>query len=266
MIGTEKRLKMSHGETCYFEGGTGYPTLMLHGAGFTSGGYAWLGVMQTIGEKYHCYALDALNFGTGDVFDDEFSFAYMVDHVREFMDLLEIEKANVIGRSMGGWISTLFAYESPERVNKLVLQAPGGAATRPLQGMVNFKTPEDERIRHAVTSSLERVDMDPEPIVREYIGKAHDPAQVEGFSKVMKHMTAPLTRERYNTVRRLPFIKAPTLVCWGTNDQTNDFSLSEVVHGGIKGSKLAVFEGAGHGICDERPDEFCKEVLSFLGE
>ncbi|HEY3116820.1 MAG TPA: alpha/beta hydrolase [Chloroflexota bacterium] len=266
MMGAEKRLKMSHGETCYFEGGAGYPAVMLHGAGFTSGGYSWLNVMQTMGEQYHCYAMDCLNFGPGDVFDEEFSFAYMVDHVREFMDLLDLDRAHVIGRSMGGWIATLFAYESPERVNKLVLQAPGGAATRPLQNMVNFKVPEDERIRQAVESSLKDVDMDPEPIVQEYLGKAHDPAQVDGFAKVMKHMTAPLTRQRYNTVRRLPFIKAPTLVCWGTADQTNDFSLAAVVHGGIKGSKLAVFEGAGHGICDERPAEFSKEVLAFLNE
>ncbi len=266
MIGTEKRLKMSHGETCYFEGGTGFPIVMLHGVGFTSGGYSWLEVMQTFGEKYHCYALDALNFGSGDIFDDEFSFGYMVDHVREFMDLNGIAQANVMGRSMGGWVATLLAYESPERVNKLVLQAPGGAATRPLQSMVNFKAPDDDRIRAAVTGSLARLDMDPEPIVQQFLSKAHDPAQLEGFGKVMKHMTAPLTRVRYNTIRRMPFIKAPTLVCWGTNDQTNDFSLSEIVHGGIKGSKLEVFEGAGHGISDERPVEFCKAVMDFLGE
>ena len=89
--------------------------------------------------------------------------------------------------------------------------------------------------------------------------------QVESFAKVMKHMTAPLTRERYNTLRRLPFIKAPTLICWGTADQTNDFSLSALVHDGIKGSKLAVFEGAGHGVSDEQPEAFVKEVMDFLG-
>lgn len=55
------------------------------------------------------------------------------------------------------------------------------------------------------------MDIDPEPIVQEYLDKAHDPVQVESFAKVMKHMTAPLTRERYKTLRRLPFIKAPTL-------------------------------------------------------
>ena len=133
MVATEKRVKMSHGETRYFEAGTGYPTILIHGAGFTSGGDSWLYNMIPMSEKYRCLAIDCLNFGTGDPFNDEFSFAYLVDHVREFMDVLEVEKANVVGRSMGGWIATLIAYESPERVNKLVIQAPGGAATRPLQ-------------------------------------------------------------------------------------------------------------------------------------
>ena len=77
--------------------------------------------------------MDSLNWGSGDVFDQEFSFAYLVDHVREFMDVLGIEQANVVGHSMGGWILTLLCYESPNRVRKAVNVAGGGAATRPLQ-------------------------------------------------------------------------------------------------------------------------------------
>src|SRR5947207_770788 len=103
MVGEEKRVKMSHGETRYYEAGTGYPTILIHGAGFTSGADSWLYNMQTLSSKLRCLSIDALNFGSSDVFDQEFSFAYMVDHVREFMDVLDIEKANVVGRSMGGW-------------------------------------------------------------------------------------------------------------------------------------------------------------------
>jgi len=57
--------------------------------------------------------------GSGDVFDQEFSFAYLVDHVREFMSL-GIDSANVRCHSMGGWILTLLSYESPDRVRKAV--------------------------------------------------------------------------------------------------------------------------------------------------
>jgi pimeloyl-ACP methyl ester carboxylesterase len=180
------------------------------------------------------------------------------------MDVMGLESANIVGHSMGGWIATLFAYESPSRVRKLVLVAAGGAATRPLQNMVEFRVPSDENIREQISGRLAKVNIDAEPIVEGYVEKAHDSEKVEAFAKVMKHMTAPLTRQRYNTLRRLPHIKAPTLVLWGREDKTNDISLGEQVHAGIKGSKFIVFEQTGHGVPQERPEEFATEVLAFL--
>ena len=69
--------------------------------------------MGPLAERCRVLAIDCLNWGPGDVFDQEFSFAYLVDHVREFMDAMGIEKANIVGHSMGGWIATLMGYESP---------------------------------------------------------------------------------------------------------------------------------------------------------
>ena len=63
----------------------------------------------------------------------------------------------------------------------------------------------------------------------------------------MKHMTNPMTRPRYNTLRRLAYIPVPTLVVWGDKDATNDVSMAHELHDGIKGSKLVIFEGIGHG-------------------
>ena len=78
-------------------------------------------------------------------------------------------------------------------------------------------------------------------------------------------MTNPLTRQRYNTLRRLPYVKTPALILWGRNDAVNDVSMAEALHAGIKGSRLAVFEETGHNVQGERPAEFAREVLAFLG-
>jgi pimeloyl-ACP methyl ester carboxylesterase len=262
---TEHRIKLTHGETRYYDGGAGDPTIFIHGVGFNAGADGWLQVMEPMSERLRVISIDCLNWGPGDVFNDEFSFAYLVDHVREIMDGLGLDRANIVGHSMGGWLATLFAYESPERVNKLVLVAAGGTATRPLQSMVEFKPPTDEVIREQVGKRLASIEIDAEPIVESYVERVHDPEKVEAYSKVMKHMSAPLTRQQYNTLRRLPHIKAPTLVLWGRNDQTNDVSLGEQIHAGIKGSKLVVLEETGHMLPQERPNEFVKEVLAFLG-
>jgi pimeloyl-ACP methyl ester carboxylesterase len=263
---TEKSAEMSHGKTRYFEAGSGYPTILIHGAGIESGADGWLITFDDLASQLRVLSIDSLNWGPGDVFDQEFSFAYQVDHIREFMDVLGIEKANIVGHSMGGWLATLFAYESPERVNRLVLVAAGGAATRPLQNMVDWTPPDPAGVRERISARVTKasVPVNGDAIVESYVKKVTDPQHTGAFAKVMKHMTNPMTRSRYNVLRRLPYIKAPTLILWGDNDKTNDVSMGEALRDGIKGSKLVVFPDTGHGVPQERPKEFAKEVLDFL--
>lgn len=263
---SRKFVELTHGKTRYFEAGSGYPTILIHGVGFLSGGDGMLQVMPHLAERLHVYAPDCLNWGPGDVFNQELSFAYLVDHIREFMDALGIEKANVAGHSMGGWIATLLAYESPHRLNRVVLSAAGGTATRPLQSMVQFTPPTEDAVREQVTKRLESLPpgVDGTAILNDYLKKTRDPIQVEAYGKVMRHMTNPETRTRYNTLRRLPLISTPTLIVWGTNDQTNDIAMAHELNDGIKDSKLVTFEGAGHMIPNERSDDWAREVRSFL--
>jgi pimeloyl-ACP methyl ester carboxylesterase len=258
----ERFLDLSHGKTRILEAGTGYPTLLVHGAGFISSADNWRGVMKPLAEKLHVIAMDALNYGKGDVFDQEFSFAYMVDHIREVIDALGYEKVNFIGHSMGGWLGTLFGYESPNRINKLVLVAAGGTQARPLSSMVDWQPPTEEAIRTNAGRGLP--DDERERVVQGYLEKRAKPDHVEGFAKVMKHMTNPETRIRYNTMRRLKWIPVPTLVVWGSDDKVNDISMAHDHADGIPNSKLIIYDGVGHGVPQEAPDKFVKDVLEFL--
>ena len=258
----ERFLELSHGKTRILEAGTGYPTLLVHGAGFISSADNWLGVMRPLAEKLHVISMDALNYGKGDVFNQEFSFAYMVDHIREVIDALGYEKVNFIGHSMGGWLGTLFGYESPHRINKLVLVAAGGTQARPLSTMVDWQPPSEEDIKKNAGRALS--DEDRERAVRGYLEKRSKPEHVEGFARVMKHMTNPDTRIRYNTMRRLKWIPVPTLVVWGAEDKTNDVSMAHEHAEGIPNSKLIIYEGVGHGVPQEVPDKFVADVLAFL--
>ena len=263
---TEKAVTLSQGETRYFEAGTGFPLILVHGAGFLGGAEGWLPLMPTLGTRFRVLAIDCLNFGTSDVFDQEFSFAYLVDHVREFMDALGIEKANLAGHSMGGWIATLFAYESPERLNKVVLSSAGGTAKRPLQNMVEWKPPTAEQVTNQMSGRLANLPpgIESSRLLDQALAAAASTEHTDAFAKVMRHMSNPMTRQRYNTMRRLPHIKVPTLILWGIEDKTNDVSMGHDLHEGIKDSKIVLFEGAGHGTPQERPDEWLKAVMEFL--
>ncbi len=263
-VWTEKYAEMTHGKTRYWEAGAGFPTILLHGAGWTSGCESWTRNIGPLSEHFHVFAIDCLNWGVGDVFQQEFSFAYLVDHVREFMDLMGVERANFVGHSMGGWIVTLLAYESPQRVNKLVNVAGGGTATRPLQNMVEFKVPSEEQIREQFANRFPEGTVDLEKVVAPYIRKNSLPGHAEAFAGVMRHMTNPDTRVRYNTLRRMPHIKAPTLVCWGTDDQTNAFEMGEQTAATIPGARLVPFEGVGHMLPQQAAERFNEAVLEFL--
>jgi pimeloyl-ACP methyl ester carboxylesterase len=266
-VWTEKYVQMNHGETRYWEAGSGEPTILLHGAGWNSGCENWALNIGPLSAKLRVLAMDCLNWGLGDVVDQEFSFAYLVDHVREFMDVLGIERANFVGHSMGGWIVTLFSYESPHRVRKTVNVAGGGTASRPLQTMVEFKVPEPEQTRQQFTRIANNSGgtLSVDELAAPFLRKRDLPGHPEAFAKVMRHMTDPLTRQRYNTLRRLPFISVPTLVIWGREDPVN--TLDEVgmpTANGIPNAKLIVYDNTGHAVPQEQPARFNADVLDFL--
>jgi len=266
-VWTEKYAQLGHGKTRYWEAGTGTPTILIHGAGWNSGCENWALTMAPLSEHLRVLAIDCLNWGPGDILPQEFSFAYLVDHVREFMDVLGIEQANVVGHSMGGWILTLLSYESPNRVLKAVNVAGGGAATRPLQNMVEFKVPSPEAIRQHFTRLAEASGgtLTVDELAAPYIAKRDLPGHPEAFAGVMRHMTNPLTRQRYNTLRRLPHITVPTLVVWGRDDAVNSLEeLGEPTANHIPGARLVVYDNTGHGVPQEQPAQFARDVLDFL--
>src|ERR1700738_3889444 len=265
-VWTEKRAQMSHGQTRYWEAGSGTPTILLHGAGWNSGCENWSLTIGPLSEHLRVLAMDCLNWGTGDIFDQEFSFPYLVDHVREFMDVLGIEQANVVGHSMGGWILTLLCYESPNRVRKAVNVAGGGAAARPLQTMVEFKVPAPEQIRqhYARLAEASAGTLSVDELAATFIRKRDLPGHPEAFAKVMRHMTNPLTRQRYNILRRLPFISVPTLVVWGREDAVNSFEeVGQPTARGIPNAKLVVYDNTGHNVPTEQPARFAQDVIDF---
>jgi pimeloyl-ACP methyl ester carboxylesterase len=263
----EKYVTLSHGKTRYYEAGTGHPTILLHGVGFTAGADNWVLNLGPLSSKLRVIAPDCVGWGKGDRLDLEYSFAYLVDFIRELQDALGLESSNIVGHSMGGWLASLFAYESPNRVDKLVLVASGGAAPRTLNSMTNFKPPaRDQLLAQLKTRFDPNADIDLEAYADKEMEKANIPGAVEAYQRILNHMNNNVTRQRYNTLRRMPYIKAPTLVIWGRQDSTNALELGEQTHQAIKGSKMIVIENCEHYIPTEHPTEFNNALLEFLAD
>jgi pimeloyl-ACP methyl ester carboxylesterase len=254
---------MSHGRTRYFEAGQGEPVLLVHGAGFLSGGDGWLPVIPGLAERFHVYSVDCLGFGPGDHLDQPYSFGYLVDHLREFQDVMGLSSSHVVGHSMGGWLGVLLAYESPNRVQRFVDIAGGGAATRNLTTMVAWQPPPEEDVRAAV-SRFAGSNIDSAVLLEERLAMLHNEKTTSGFRRLMDHMTNPETRVRYNTLRRLPLVTAPTLVVWGSEDAVNALELGEQTAELIPDAKLVVYDGIGHNVPYEAPARLVETITDFL--
>jgi pimeloyl-ACP methyl ester carboxylesterase len=262
-IGQHKSLDLSHGRTRYREAGVGPAVILLHGVSFALGGDAWLANINGLASGFRVLAPDFPGWGPGDQLELGYSFAYLADFVREFQDALDLRSSHIVGHSMGGWVASVLAYESPQRIGKLVLVASGGMATRPLATMATWQPPGEQDIQLAL-SGLERAGIDIAPLVKERVSLARDPQRAERFRRIMEHMTHPETRHRYHMSRRLPHIPNETMILWGTDDAVNDIEMGRATQRLIAHSQLRIFDGAGHNLPTERPDEFNQAILSFL--
>lgn len=258
-----RSVDLSHGRTRYLEAGAGPAVILLHGVGFALGADAWRANIPGLAAGLRVLAPDFPGWGPGDQLQLGYSFAYLADFVREFQDALGLEPAHVVGHSMGGWVASVLAYESPQRVGKLVLVASGGMATRPLPAMSDWMPPGEQEIRNSM-SGLEALGVDTRPLVQERVRLAADPERAERFRRVMAHMTHPETRRRYHMARRLPHIPNSTMILWGTADAVNNIELGRETERLLPHAELRVFDGAGHNLPIERPAEFNQALLDFL--
>ena len=263
-MNTEREVELSHGRTRYIDAGSGPPVILLHGVGFTSGGDSWWPVVGPLATRLRVLAPDFMGWGLGDRFDREYSFAYLVDFVREFQDALGLDRTHIVGHSMGGWIATLLAYESPQRIDRLVLVASGGAATRTLHSMTSFQPPTREQIEAQLHKTVKVPEADFDGLTERAVQKTQVPGAVEAYQKILNHMNDPEHRRRYNTLRRLPHISVPTLIVWGRDDQVNALELGEQLHAGIPGSRLEVLDDCGHFVPTEKAQELSQLLVDFL--
>lgn len=260
---SEHFVTLSHGRTRYFDSGEGAPTILLHGVGFSAGGTSWYRNIEQLSQGLRVLAVDFVGWGTGDRLGQGYSFAYLVDFVREFQDALGLASSNIVGHSMGGWVASLFAYESPERVDRLALTASGGVATRTIAQMTEFQPPTKQQTLDRIAalpgiSPAEAADW------AEYDwANMQTPGALESYRKILANMNVAETRSRYNTQRRLPLIQAETLVVWGTRDEVNHLDLGIKTAELIPRSRLVTFD-CGHMVPHEEPDQLNRALLEFF--
>lgn len=262
----ERWVEMSHGSTRYFAAGeehSGPPLLLLHGVGYTYGGGNWLLTLEALSRNRRVIAPDILGWGPGGRLQQEYSFAYLVDFVRELQDTIGITRCDVLGHSMGGWIASLLAYESPQRVERLVLASSGGLAARQIKEMVEFKAPSHVELLDDIARRMPHHADEHAAVAAVEAANVAAPGSLAAYQRILAHMMNNETRERYNTRRRLPHVLSPALVIWGEDDDVNNLELGELAHSLLPISRMKVL-ACGHFPQTQAPEAFHAEIESFL--
>ena len=260
----ERTLQLTDYKARFIEAGEGTPTICIHGVGFTSGAESWLPAIRAgLADGLHIIAVDNVGWGAGERPDFEYSLYYFADFIRELQDQLGYAKTNIIGHSLGGWIAATFAYESPDRVIKLVLDNIAGMNATPPDAVSNFQLPTEDRVRTQIAANFRPEDVEDQ--FQFAWRNVQTPGAENAFRQVTKHLNDPIMRRRYHLGRRLNQIKVPTLVSWGElGSDLFPLSTGQDVAARVPGAKLDVVEGGTHFTMQGKPVEFVQAVHKFL--
>src|SRR5260370_15679699 len=122
MAGWEERIKMGGKAIQLFTGGAGAPLLFLHGAGV----YWWMPAHELLAARHRVHAPVHPGFGVSEGYEEIEGMDDLVFHTLDVMDALGLERADVVGLSLGGWLAAELALRHPGRVNRLVLVDAAG--------------------------------------------------------------------------------------------------------------------------------------------
>src|SRR3954468_9506480 len=121
---TPKDIELHGHRVSYRQGGSGPALLLLHGV--TNSSATWEGVAPALAEHFPLIAPDLLGPGESATPRGDYSLGAHASGARDVMTALGIERATVVGHSLGGGIAMQFAYQFPERCERLVLVSSGG--------------------------------------------------------------------------------------------------------------------------------------------
>jgi 3-oxoadipate enol-lactonase len=243
--------------------GSGDPLLMIQGLGYGRSG--WGSALTLLAQRFKVVAFDNRGFGGSEITPGPYTTAQLARDAVAVLDAAGIERTHVIGISLGGMIAQELVLAAPRRVEKLVLcsTTPGGPQSVPM--------PEK-----TVALMGRQAQLDPQEAMRLFVENALSPEPPQGLvDEIVAYRTAnppdgagwsaqASAGAAHDASARLGEIGVLTLVVHGTADSVVDARNAPLIADAIPGARLELFEGVGHLLPWERPEEFVALVEEFL--
>lgn len=255
-------------------GDKGSTVLLIHGIGGSL--EDWMLNANALAKHHRVYAMDLVGSGHTDKPSVPYSISYMAQFVKDFMETENIDRACLIGHSLGGGVSLLFSIQFPDKVEKLVLVNSAGLGkkaalllrllTLPIIGKLLTRPS-----RKGTANFLKECVYDPTLITDELVEFSYSLAALPGAQNAFLSMLRTYGNFRgmhkdvlRSIVDNLTTITAPTLIFWGQQDRILSVDHAHVAEKRIPNAQLHIFDPCGHLTQLERPEEFNSRVLEFL--
>lgn len=257
----------------YHEAGQGPALVLLHGSGPGVSGWSnFRGNFPVLAERFRTVVMDMPGFGKSELPPLDRAYPRVAaDHVARLLDGLGIEKAHLLGNSMGGYVAFEFALAYPERVDRLVGMGPGGLAANilgpdPSEGarrLADFMmAPSKEAMEAWVDTMVANKAVVDDQLIEERLANALAPGALQSaiaiFSSLGQHP------EQVPLYARVKGIKAPTLITWGRDDRMLPVEQALFGFRQMPNAELHLFSKCGHWAQVERKGDFERLVIDFL--
>ena len=257
--------------------GKGPALLLIHGIGDSSD--TWRPVLDELGRHHTIVAPDLLGHGRSEKPRADYSVAAYANGMRDLLSVLEVDRATVIGHSLGGGVAAQFAYQFPERCERLVLvdsggvgrsispflrlaAVPGVEALMPLFGIPPVRTASRfmaDVLRHLSTT----LGRDAEELLAVFDALPDTTAR----RAILRTLRSGVDwRGQVITMLDRAYLAEgmPTLLVWGRHDAVIPLGHGRLAHAAMPGSELEIFDEAGHFPHHSDPARFVEIVSDFV--
>ena len=261
----------------YRAAGKGPVLLLVHGIAGSS--VTWRHVMPALAERFTVLAPDLLGQGQSDKPRGDYSLGAHANTLRDLLDTLGHERATVIGQSLGGGVAMQFAYQFPERCERLALVDSGGLGPEITFYLRMLTVPGFESVFPLFCKPWLRAAGNR---VATWLGRAgvrSTPASQEVWRSYASLADAESRRAFFRSLRDVIDFRGqavsalsrlhraaqlPTLIVWGAQDPFIPVSHAVATHAAIPGSRLEIFDGVGHYPHCEAPERFVEVLVDFI--
>jgi pimeloyl-ACP methyl ester carboxylesterase len=259
-------------------GGSGPPIVFIHG--LSSYLSFWEYQIPYFAKTHRVLALDLPGYGASGRPDAPYTPPWYADVVSDWMSAVGVERAAVVGHSMGGQVAVHLALSHPERVERLALSAPAGFerfSAGAARFMRTFWTESrameatEEQVRSNFTTSVfNRSDAGVERLIEERV-RLGQSSRFGGTSVAVSRSVAGMLD--HLVVDRARDVKAPTLIVYGTDDRMipnpvfnggRTRTIAEQAAKAIPGARLVLVPGGGHTVHHDEPAAFNAALEEFL--